>query len=226
MYEDIGKRLGRLRREARMSQKELAHALTELGEPVTDKALSKWEQGATLPSARQFLLACRVLKVTDISGEFMGTGPAWGLDPVGRQKLAEYADLLRRSGLYDIREKPARMIRLYTIAASAGPGQFLDDGDYQSVADPNAPAEADFAVTVAGDSMEPRLHDGQRVYVRAADAVEDGDIGLFYWEGSSYIKQLLSGPGGVRLHSLNPAYADIPVMDPVQLRVFGKILQI
>ena len=97
MYDDVGKKLGKLRREARLSQKELARALNELGEPVTDKAVSKWEKGATIPSVRQFLLVCRVLKVTDISGEFMGAGPARGLDPVGRQKLMEYADLLRRS---------------------------------------------------------------------------------------------------------------------------------
>ena len=223
MYDDIGEKLAALRRGAGLSQKELAARLAALGESVTDKALSKWEKGATLPSAKQLLLACRALGVTDISGEFMGAGPAHGLSAAGRRKLEEYAELLRRSGMYDLRRE-GRTIRLYTIAASAGPGQFLDDGDYALVEDPDAPAEADFAVTVAGDSMEPRYRDGQRVYVRAADTVADGEAGLFFWEGSSYIKLLRSRPGGVALHSLNPAYADIPIPDPRQLRVFGRIL--
>lgn len=223
MYDDIGKKIAALRREAGLSQKELAARLAELGETVTDKALSKWEKGATLPSARQLLLCCRALGVTDISGEFMGAGVAHGLNYAGRRKLEEYAELLRRSGLYDVRRE-GRAIRLYTIAASAGPGQFLDDGDYTLVEDPDAPSEADFAVTVAGDSMEPRYHDGQRVYVRAADTLADGETGLFSWEGSAYIKVLRDRPEGVALHSLNPAYADIPITDAGQLRVFGQIL--
>ena len=94
MYDDIGAKLAALRRAAGLSQKELAARLTELGEPLSDKALSKWEKGATLPSARQFLLACRALDVTDVSGEFMGVGLAKGLSAAGRRKLAEHADLL------------------------------------------------------------------------------------------------------------------------------------
>lgn len=224
MYDDIGAKIGALRRQADLSQKELAQRLTQLGEPITDKALSKWEKGATLPSARQFLMVCRALDVTDISGEFMGTGPARGLDAAGRRKLAEYADLLRRSGLYDPKQEGGRTIRLYTLAASAGPGQFLDDGDFDWITDPAAPENTDFAVRVAGDSMEPRFHDGQTVYVKAAPTVSDGEAGLFSWQGSGYVKILHDRPEGVYLHSLNPAYEDIHITDPAQLRVFGRIL--
>ncbi len=224
MYDDIGAKIAALRRQAGLSQKELAQRLTELGEPLSDKALSKWEKGATLPSARQFLLTCRALEVSDVSGEFMGAGPAHGLDAAGRRKLYEYADLLRRSGLYDLRPERGRAIRLYTLAASAGPGQFLDDGDFTWMDAQDAPRQADFAVRVAGDSMEPRYHDGQVVYVKASPTVEDGEIGLFSWQGSGYIKRLHDRPDGVRLHSLNPAYEDIRIPDPAQLRVFGRVL--
>lgn len=224
MYDGVGEKIGVLRRQAGLSQKELAARLTELGEPLSDKALSKWEKGATLPSARQFLLVCRALNVTDISGEFMGAGLARGLDAAGRRKLTEYADLLRRSGLYDARPRQGRAIRLYTLAASAGPGQFLDDGDFQWIDAADAPENADFAIRVAGDSMEPRFHDGQTVYVKATPTVADGEAGLFSWQGSGYIKILHDRPGGVRLHSLNPAYGDIQITEPGQLRVFGRIL--
>ena len=224
MFDDIGPRLAVLRRQAGLSQKELARRLTDLGEPVSDKALSKWEKGATLPSARQFLLVCRALEVADVSGEFMGGGLAKGLDAAGRRKLGEYAELLRRSGLYEPKPDRGRAIRLYTLAASAGPGQFLDDGDFQWMDAAGAPRQADFAVRVAGDSMEPRFRDGQVVYVHAAPTVGDGEVGLFSWQGSGYIKQLIDRPEGVRLHSLNPAYQDIPIPEPQQLRVFGRIL--
>ncbi len=224
MFDDIGAKLAALRRQAGLSQKQLAQKLTALGEPVTDKALSKWEKGATLPSARQFLLVCRALEVEDLSGEFMGAGLARGLDAAGRRKLNEYAELLRRSGLYEPRPEGGRAIRLYTLAASAGPGQFLDDGDFRWIDAASAPRQADFAVRVAGDSMEPRYRDGQVVYVKASPTVADGEIGLFFWQGSGYIKQMYDRPGGVRLHSLNPAYEDIAISEPAQLRVFGRVL--
>ncbi len=224
MMDDIGGKLAALRKQAGLSQKELAQRLTALGEPVTDKALSKWEKGATLPSARQFLLACQALEVADISGEFMGGGLGKGLDAVGRQKLAEYAELLRCSGLYEPKPERGRAIRLYTLAASAGPGQFLDDGDYQWTDAAGAPRQADFAVRVAGDSMEPRYHDGQVVYVKQTPTVADGEAGLFSWQGSGYIKILRDRPQGISLHSLNPNYEDIPIPEPAQLRVFGRIL--
>ena len=224
MTEDIGGKLAALRRQAGLSQKELAQRLTDLGEPLSDKALSKWEKGATLPSARQFLTACRALGVEDISGEFLGRGLAHGLDGAGRRKLAEYADLLRRSGLYEPKPERGRAIRLYTLAASAGPGQFLDDGDFRWIDAEDAPEDADFAVRVAGDSMEPRYRDGQTVYVRQTPTVADGETGLFFWQGSGYIKVLRDRPEGVCLHSLNPAYADIPIPESTQLRVFGKVL--
>ena len=224
MYDDIGGKIAALRRQAGLSQKELAQKLTALGEPISDKALSKWEKGATLPSARQFLTVCRALDVTDVSGEFMGAGLAKGLDAAGRRKLAEYAELLRRSGLYEIKPERGRAIRLYTLAASAGPGQFLDDGDFRWMDAADAPKQADFAVRVAGDSMEPRFHDGQVVYVKAAPTVADGEVGLFSWQGSGYIKVLRDRPAGVCLHSLNPAYEDIAITEPQQLRVFGRVL--
>ena len=224
MYDDIGLKIAALRREKGLSQRELAQIITELGEPISDKALSKWEKGMTLPSARQLLLVCHALEVEDVSGRFMDRGLAHGLDAAGQRKLYEYADLLRRSGLYDRRREEGRTIRLYTIAASAGPGQFLDDGDFQWVRDPDAPDRADFAVCVAGDSMEPSYHHGQRVYVQAAPSVADGETGLFYWEGNAYIKVLHARADGLFLHSLNPAYGDISIPDPTQLRVFGKVL--
>lgn len=224
MYDDIGLKIAALRRKKGLSQRELARKISDCGDPITDKALSKWEKGMTLPSARQFLQVCEVLGVEDISGEFMGRGLARGLDSAGRRRLYEYADLLRRSGLYDRRREAAEPIRLYTIAASAGPGQFLDDGDFQWIRDPEAPARADFAVCVAGDSMEPRYQHGQRVYVQSSPSLENGETGLFYWEGNAYIKVLRADERGLRLHSLNPDYEDIRIHDPSQLRVFGRVL--
>ena len=87
---------------------------------------------------------------------------------------------------------------------------------------PEVPEEANFGVRVAGDSMEPRFHSGQTVWVHQQPTLDPGEIGVFLYDGSAYLKQLRRDGGRVYLHSLNPAYADLEISDALPLRVLGK----
>ena len=224
MNNSIGKNLARLRRERGLSQKDLAHLLTLRGVDVTNQAVSKWEKGVSQPSAAQFFLLCRIPDVTDISGEFMGLGLAAGLNAAGRDKLADYARLLRLSGLYSDapRAVSTRLLPLYDLAVSAGTGQFLSDSSHSMVeVDGSVPQNARFGVRVAGDSMEPRYTDGQTVWVHPCETLESGEIGVFLYDGCAYLKRLVRENGRVLLRSLNSAYADIPIVLE-DFRVLGK----
>ena len=167
MSKSIGEILNSKRRELGFSQAELASALAIDGIEVTNQAISKWETGSTLPNARQFLALCRALEIDDISGTFDGGsrgGLLAGLNTVGRKKALDYIELLRDSGRYGLQQEPVktRMLPLYSLAVSAGTGQFLDSEDYDMTeVGPEVPDGANFGVRVAGDSMEPRFHDGQ-----------------------------------------------------------------
>ena len=79
-------------------------------------------------------------------------------------------------------------------------------------------------VRVAGDSMEPRFHDGQTVWVSQQHSLMTGEIGIFLYDGCAYLKQLVAGDGYLALHSLNPAYPDIRISPALPLRVLGKVL--
>ena len=75
------------------------------------------------------------------------------------------------------------------------------------VDDPNA-----FAVTVVGDSMEPRLHEGDVLIISPAEPVANGDICFVRidhnGESTSTIKQVWhDDESNVRLESFNPKYA-------------------
>ena len=48
---DIGKTLAKLRKEAGLSQAELAVRLSMLGVDVTNQAVSKWESGSSVPGS-------------------------------------------------------------------------------------------------------------------------------------------------------------------------------
>ena len=230
---NIGEVIQNRRRELGMSQSELADKLNAAGESITNQAVCKWEKNLTLPNARQLISLCRVLRIDDIMGEFTGEGIFSGLDAAGRRKALEYTELLRRSGMFGavkekLREAQSERIRrlpLYSLAVSAGTGQLLDGEDYEMVEVGAEVAEgANFGVRVAGDSMEPEFHNGQTVWVRQQRSLMTGDIGIFLYDGSAYLKQLVAKKNGMALHSLNPKYDDIVISPELPLRVLGKVV--
>jgi len=229
MYRDIGEILCEKRRALGYSQAELAVRLEDEGITVTNQAISKWENGTTLPNARQFLSLCRTLGIEDIAGEFCGSGGGLlgGLSQAGRKKAMEYIGLLHDSGRYTLRAETekVRCLPLYSLAVSAGTGQFLDSEDYEMTEVGDEVSEnANFGVRVAGDSMEPKFHDGQTVWVSQQHTLMTGEIGIFLYDGCAYLKQLRASGSILVLHSLNPSYADIPISPELPLRVLGKVI--
>ena len=226
----IGEILLAHRRELGLSQTELAEAMSLRGLPVTNQAVSKWEKGSTLPNARQFLALCQILEIEDVRGEFSdgAEGIFAGLDRRGRRMALDYVQLLRDSGRYAERKEERARLRslpLYSLAVSAGTGQFLDGEDYEMVeVGAEVPEGAHFGVRVAGDSMEPRYHDGQTLWVRQQRSLMTGEIGIFLYDGSAYLKKLIAREDCMALHSLNPKYPDILISPELPLRVLGKVL--
>lgn len=227
---DIGKTIAKARKEAGLSQAELAARLCLLGVEVTNQAVSKWESGVSLPNARQFIILCAALGIEDVLGEFTDGrfGAYAGLDKAGRQMMKEYKALLTASGRYGARKTasaPVRSLPLYSLAVSAGTGQFLDGENYEMVeVGAEVPEGANFGVRVAGDSMEPEYHDGQVVWVRQQRSLMTGETGIFLYDGCAYLKRLAAREDRMALRSLNPAYADILISPELPLRVLGKVL--
>lgn len=229
MSENLGKKLAELRRSLGISQKELAQRLEELGVEVTNQAVSKWEKGLTQPSAVQFLALCRALEVESISMEFSGGegGIMRGLNAEGVRRVREYADVLRASGMFSERtaDIKKRILPLYSLAVSAGTGQFLDSSDYTPVeADESVPESADFGVRISGNSMSPRFEDGQIVWVCSRQTLNPGETGVFLYDDCAYIKRLVRRGERIYLHSENPDYADIEVSEYGGLRVLGQVV--
>ena len=66
----FGARLAAARRAAGYNQTEVAKHITEAGFPVRTQAVSKWERGTTLPSARQLVELCRLYHIRDVVAAF------------------------------------------------------------------------------------------------------------------------------------------------------------
>lgn len=229
----IGEIIAKSREEKNISQKELAGKLSDEGIRVTNQAVSKWENGSTLPNAMQFLALCKILDITDIYGTFISKKyktPFDALNAEGKKKAEEYIDLLHRSRLYTEKQIVPKVISLrtlplYHISVSAGTGQFLDSDNYDMIeVGEEVPVNANFGVRVSGDSMHPRFIDGQIVWVQQQQTIQTGEIGIFLYNGDAYCKKFESGADGASLISLNKSYEPIHIAETDELRVFGKVV--
>lgn len=111
---------------------------------------------------------------------------------------------------------------LYYSPVSAGPGAVLDNGSHETidVRAGYATEQADFALRVSGNSMEPRFKSGDIVLVHQQNAVLFGELGIFIADGEGYFKRFM----GDRLHSLNPEYPDIPLRRFDDFFCCGKVV--
>lgn len=118
-----------------------------------------------------------------------------------------------------------RTMRVYTNSASAGFGEYLEDSDYEDIeVSPDVPSNADFGITIHGDSMMPKINDGDVVWVREQETLEPNEIGVFVLNGDALCKKLVSVSGRFFLRSLNDKYRDIPIGEDDTLKVIGKVL--
>lgn len=114
------------------------------------------------------------------------------------------------------------LLPLFLLPVSAGRGAILDSSDAETIAvkSNRITAEADFALRVSGDSMEPKFHNGDTLLVQQRQSVERGEYGIFIADGEGYFKCFL----GDALHSLNPKYADMPIKDFKEFICCGKVI--
>ena len=111
---------------------------------------------------------------------------------------------------------------IYDLPVSAGPGVMLGDetADTIAVSDNARTREADYALRISGNSMEPRYRDGDILLVQEAETLEFGELGIFILDGNGFFKVY----GGDRLYSLNPEYGDILLKDFDDVRVAGRVI--
>jgi len=154
------------------------------------------------------------------------------LDGHGREVMDAVAELeearmaAERVRRDNVTPFPTRRMKRFLNRATAGPGSYLFDDGYEEI-DVPADTPGDFIVTISGDSMEPYIRDGEDVYVTMGAPMQDGDVGIFLYDGSTYCKQYSAGYGYVYLFSLNRARADMDVVvdtrSGLDVTCFGKV---
>lgn len=113
-------------------------------------------------------------------------------------------------------------IPFFDTSVSAGTGIDIDYSVSENIKIDSIYSQADFAVRVSGDSMEPRYQSGDIVLVKSTPVVGIGEVGIFILNGQSYIKEL----GERELISLNDNYENIPIGENDSLYCQGQVIGI
>jgi len=226
-----GNILAKLRKKKGYTQPAVAEYISRYSKkPYSYKMVSHWEKGVSSPPVEQFLLMCDLYEVKDIQGTFRGVDAEYRnlskLNSLGKSRVEEYIALLSSNPLFSesesvVMEKPPRYMKLYDVPVAAGSGEFLDSDAFEEIeVDDTVPDNADFAVRVSGDSMEPRFIDGQIIFIKEQQMLEVGEIGIFSMNGDSYLKKLGRG----EFISINPLYDPIEISEFDSVHVFGKVV--
>ena len=138
--------------------------------------------------------------------------------------------MLHDSGKYEKQTSKifpfCRYIEVYDNAVSAGTGNFLVDGPKETIqlTKDIIPESASYGVKISGDSMEPRYHNEELVWIEQTEQLNDGEIGIFYLDGNAYIKKFQNNRKGTYLISLNKKYDPIPITENSSFKIFGRVL--
>jgi repressor LexA len=144
---------------------------------------------------------------------------------ISQTKLRQLADIFgvpveQLLGL--TREGAARVPILGTIACGA---PILAQEHIESYTELPGGIHADFALICKGDSMAgARIFDGDIVYIRQQDTVENGEIAAVLIDGEATLKRVRYYPDSISLQPENPMYRPIILWgeEMNQLRILGK----
>ncbi|WP_270913698.1 LexA family protein [Allofournierella sp. CML151] len=195
-------RLKQLRKEMGLSQKSLSEHLG-----VTQQAVGKWETGRSSPDPTTL---ARLAELLETSADY--------LLGISEQPAEPAAPSLPYA------ESPIPVIG--TVRAGYGSLAFEEDYgvEYACVKDP----ANYFYLVVKGDSMEPRIQDGDLALVHRQPTLENGDLGVMvFGEGEGTLKKYIQRGNAVILQPFNPAYEEKVIRGEElnQLFIAGKVVE-
>ena len=187
---NIGDRIKELRISSQMSQQELADKLN-----VAKQTVYKYENGivTNIPSDKIEIMA--------------------SLFHVSPQSIMGWDDTPCSSDLSELYEKypnikPIKKVKIPMLGnVACGEPTFADEG-HETYIETDGHINADFCLTCDGDSMEPKLMNGDIVFIRKQPEVNDGQIAAVLIEDEATLKRVYyDKPNNVlTLVAENPKY--------------------
>ena len=200
----FSERLKAARKSKKLSQAEISRRLG-----VTQQAVGKWETGRSTPDPGTVARLAEILDTT--------------ADALLGLHQPEFTDRKEQFASYG--ESPIPVVG--TVRAGYGALAFEEDygTEYACVKEPSSY----FYLVVKGDSMEPRISDGDLALVHRQSTLENGELGVMVYgtDGEGTLKKYIRRGNAVVLHPFNPDYEDLVIKgeDLDHLYIAGKVVE-
>lgn len=197
--------LKRLREEKEMTQAELGKALE-----ISPSAIGMYEQGRRTPDIPTLK---KIASYFNVSLDYLlGNSPAKAAQP-------------KPTG------RGVRIPVLGRVVAGIPIEAVEEILDYEEITPELAATGEFFALQVKGDSMLPKLEEGDVVIVKKQADVETGDIAIVLVNGDeATIKQVKKVNGGIMLYGFNPDvyephFYSNQQIEELPVRILGKVIE-
>lgn len=193
---------------------------------------------------KKFDMLCRSINSTPTTvskelGFSNATATKWkkGSTPNGAtlQKIADYfnvtVDYLLGNSEREEHPRGVKIPVLGNVAAGIPIEAITDIEDYEEITEDMAAGGEYVALKIHGDSMEPRMVDGDVVIVRLQETAENGDTVIAVVNGSeATCKRIKITPDGIMLIPINPEYEPMfyskRQVNELPVRIFGKVVEL
>ena len=199
----FGEKLRALRKQHRVTQKGLAEMLG-----ITQQAVGKWESNRSEPDSETLMRLAEYFE-TSVDALLGRPTPAFG-------GITAYNPAME-----------AEIPVVGAVRAGYGALAFEEPSGtaYAQVKDP----DNYFYLKVKGDSMMPRIQDGDLALVRRQPTLEDGDLGVVIYgdEGEGTLKRFLRRGNAIILQPFNPVYEPIVLEGEAleHLYIAGRVVE-
>lgn len=204
-----------LQDKIRQCREQLSYSQAKLGEylNVTQQAVGKWEKGIAEPDSQTLT---KMAKLFNVSVDYL-----FGID-----------------NDYTYSEKPqptapgSEWVPVYGDIAGGTPIEMIEDIlDYEEIDEKMATSGNIFALKVKGDSMAPRICDGDVVIIHAQPNVDNGDIAAVAVNGdTATLKKIKKDTKGVYLAPLNnefdTTFFSNEEIEQLPIRILGKMIEL
>jgi phage repressor protein C with HTH and peptisase S24 domain/DNA-binding XRE family transcriptional regulator len=185
------------------------------------------EEKSTFPSSiplpnfdpRQAILLSNYSKLNDtLKNKLLATS-----ETLLAEEQGKVINISEKRAKYDARKRISLSV---PGKVSAGTGYWQED-DYDTMVDfyaDDIPDEKDYdtVAVVVGHSMEPKIKNGDFLFIKLKDQVDLNKIGIFQVDGENYVKKLKNDC----LESLNKDYDNIPITADTDFRTIGEVVDI
>jgi repressor LexA len=191
---------------------------------------------------RGSVTAYRVAKDTNIAQGLMGQYARGEKVPASEnlRKIAEYFNVSMEYFLSDDYDTPFNTppastggvwIPILGNVAGGVPFETIEDVvGWEEISLDTAAKGEHIALVIEGDSMAPRMLDGDIVVVHLQASIEDGEVAVVLIANEATVKRVKKGLSGITLIPNNPVFDPIfysnEEIESLPITIFGKVVEL